>query len=270
MSKEQRIIQLAENLAQEFPSARGGGDVAKAFDEFETPFIVDDFGDEYEGLLRFENNQFQAFVNSGHPRAANSNRLNFTAAHELGHYTIPEHNSAIRNGFACHKSVSGFHSNEKIEHEADMFASHFLMPEKKLRKFSKTKNWGAQEIISAAKKFETSITCAALRCQESLDGNSILLKWGSDGVSWKRRDREWYFNMRRSTIQNIDEVLVGTATYELLHANERPAEGFIVKGTTKAAWVRSIGHTQDNNDMWMESAIDLGSYGVLTLLTPLN
>lgn len=269
MGIETNIVELAENLAREFPSPKGGGDVAKVFDEYDTPFIIGDFGDEFEGMLRFEDNQFQAFVNQEHPNAINTARVGFTSAHELGHYAIPEHNSAIRKGFMCHKSVPGFHSDEKIEHEADMFASRFLIPEKKLRKSSRTKNWGAHDILNAANKFGTSITCAALRCQESLDGNSILLKWDDKGVTWKRRDREWYFTMRNSTIQKVDELVVGTATYEMLQTKERPEIGFIEKGSTKAAWVRSVGHTGFNNDLWHESAIYLGDYGVLTLLTPL-
>ncbi len=57
-------------------------------------------------------------------------RINFTLAHELGHYLV--HRALNPNGFKCgQERVLGLDrdaTRRKIEQEADAFASYLLMP----------------------------------------------------------------------------------------------------------------------------------------------
>ena len=93
------IIELAEGLATEHRGKSGGGDPFVAFEDYEVIVAEANFGNAFEGLLRFKDDEFQVFVNSGcdaDPRT--HGRKNFTVAHEFGHYSIPIHRRSIKSG----------------------------------------------------------------------------------------------------------------------------------------------------------------------------
>ncbi|MBR9871480.1 MAG: ImmA/IrrE family metallo-endopeptidase [Gammaproteobacteria bacterium] len=263
------IIELAEGLADAHRGNGGGGDPIVGFRDYEVIVAHGDFGDDFEGLLRFRDGEFQAFVNSGSdsdPRTAG--RQNFTAAHEFGHYSIQAHRDAIRSGKGCHKDVTGFMSREPMEREADIFAAHFLMPTRELQKRYRAPQWGAKEILDAAGYFGTSITCAALRCQAAMPGDSTLVLWGPKYVQWQRMNRDWWFELPVRSIRNADQLAQGSATEQLMAGADIPECGFITTGTTRSAWFRRVSSWSSNNSILIEQAIPLGSYGVLTLLRP--
>ena len=59
----------------------------------------------------------------------NEGFINFTIAHELGHYFLSGHVEAVIGyGSGIHYSESGFISNDMHEREADAFAVELLMP----------------------------------------------------------------------------------------------------------------------------------------------
>jgi Zn-dependent peptidase ImmA (M78 family) len=263
----ERIIELAESLAEEHCMKRGG-DPHIAFRDYEVMVVEDDFGNDFEGLIRFKDNEYQVFVNSGHNAARTIGRRRFTAAHELGHFSISEHRDAIRTGSGVHKSKTGFATNEPMEREADIFASHFMIPSKILLKHHSNEKWGADVILNIANLFETSITCAALRCQYTLPGNSTLILWNSDNVRWQRMNKDWWFQLPSRTIRNSDQLAKGSATEVLLNGGNIPECGYLRRGTTRSAWFPRVAPWTSINDVLIEDAIPLGSYGVLTLLRP--
>lgn len=262
------IIRLAENLAADHKGPTGGGDPYIGFSDYEVPLVEDDFGDEFEGLLRFKDGEFQAFVNTGHEHSRTIGRRRFTAGHEFAHYSIKAHRDAIRAGRGMHCSKSGFQSREPMEREADIFAAHFLVPTKALQKRHKSWRWGAQEILDVHRHFQTSVTCAALRCQSALPGNSTLILWGETEVRWQRMDADWWFKLPAKSIRNSELLARGSATEQLLNGAVVPEEGFIQTGTTRAQWFPRVARWSSQNDILIEEAISLGDYGVLTLLRP--
>lgn len=266
-----QIIELAEGLATEHRGrgGGGGGDPKTAFSDYDVIVAQDGFGEAFEGLLRFQEGEFQVFVNTGtelDPRTPG--RMNFTAAHEFGHYSIPAHRNAIRSGICAHKDVTGFASSEPMEREADIFAAHFLMPTKELQRKYRSPAWGAKEILDAANHFGTSITCAALRCQAALPGDSTLILWGPQYVRWQRMNRDWWFKLPARSIRNANQLAQGSATEQLMNGAEIPECGFITTGTTRSAWFRRVPSWSNNNTILIEEAITLGAYGVLTVLRP--
>ena len=264
-----QIIELAEELATQHRGARGGGDPKVAFSDYEVPVAEADFGDAFEGLLRFHEGEYQVFINTGNESdLRTTGRRNFTAGHELGHFCIPEHRTAIRKGVGAHKDVTGFASSEPMEREADIFAAHFLMPTFEVQRKYRVASWGAREILDAAKHFGTSITCAALRCQASLPGYSSLILWGPQCVRWQRMNRDWWFELPVRSIRNTDQLAKGSATEQLMNGTEIPDCGYIARGTTRASWFTRILPWSNNNTILIEEAIPLGSYGILTLLRP--
>lgn len=90
--------------------------------------------------------------------------INFTVAHELGHYFLPGHAEELfPNGDGVHQSKSGFVSSLPIEREADAFAASFLMPEFLFRKAVDDCGLGLPALQSLAERCKTSITATAIR-----------------------------------------------------------------------------------------------------------
>ena len=82
------------------------------------------------GALTFgDNKQTYIMVNQG---IENIGRRNFTIAHELGHYFL--NHKLHSNSFFCQDKQIAEESEvtDKIEHEANYFASCFLMPKQKI------------------------------------------------------------------------------------------------------------------------------------------
>ncbi|ACV25473.1 ImmA/IrrE family metallo-endopeptidase [Kangiella koreensis] len=269
MINPEHIIEFAEGLAEQHKGKSGGGDPFIAFNDYEVPVAQANFNDAFEGLLRFHDEEFQVFINTGSagvPRTIG--RCRFTGAHEFGHFSISEHRNAIMLGDGFHKDITGFSSRNPMEREADIFAAHFLVPTKALQKRYRNQDWGAKEIIDAARHFETSITCAALRCQSSLPGNSALVLWGPTHVRWQKMDYNWWFELPAKSIKNADELIPGSATEELLRGGVVPECGYLSRGTTRSAWFKRVANWSARNTILLEQAIPLGDYGCLTILRP--
>lgn len=87
---------------------------------------------------------------------------NFTVAHELGHYFIPDHPSAVLvNG--NHFSRSGFISKDRYEREADAFAGEFLMPWGLIGPVIRRSAPGFKAIKKLADSCESSLVASAVR-----------------------------------------------------------------------------------------------------------
>jgi Zn-dependent peptidase ImmA (M78 family) len=85
---------------------------------------------KFIGALTFGNNsQPYIMVNQN---IANQGRKNFTIAHELGHFFL--NHKSHSNVFNCYENdiVENIQAANNIEHEANYFASCFLMPEQKI------------------------------------------------------------------------------------------------------------------------------------------
>lgn len=262
------IVQLAENLSGQYRAARGaGGDPEVAFNDCEVPLAEGDFGSAFEGLLRFESGEFQVFINSVSGRVSDGRRR-FTIAHELGHYSIQAHRDGIRSGQLVHRSETGFHSIKRIEREADIFAAHFLIPTAELKARFRGRAWGAADILEVHRHFRTSVECAALRCQAALPGNSTLIRWEEGRVSWQRMNRDWWFDLPAKSIRTASRLARGSATDRLLRGVEVSENGYLSNGTTRSQWFPRVADWSNDNDVLIEEAISLGSFGVLTLLRP--
>ncbi|RBM04900.1 ImmA/IrrE family metallo-endopeptidase [Novacetimonas cocois] len=89
---------------------------------------------------------------------------NFSIAHELGHYCLPNHPEQIMQSGGQHFSKAGFSEGARsIELEADHFAAGLLMPDFLVRKLIEESEVGLQGIRELAGSAEVSITAAAIR-----------------------------------------------------------------------------------------------------------
>jgi hypothetical protein len=98
-------------------------------------------------------------------RFRNSGRVNFSLAHELGHFYIPEHRRLLRAGLT-HNSVADYGSKAPYEREADRFAANLLMPQELFIKHVEEKHSGfctLKNLRSMAEHLGTSISSTAVR-----------------------------------------------------------------------------------------------------------
>lgn len=118
------------------------------------------YDDDFDGLLVYDK-RFHIHVNLNKVEYKTSNRARFTLAHELGHLLIEDHNKAMRNGF--HPSKIRLMHEDKVESEANYFASALLMPYEEFRKHCYRKPLNFQLIDSLKDKFLVSREAALLR-----------------------------------------------------------------------------------------------------------
>lgn len=94
--------------------------------------IGDDFGDAFDGRLEYQRPRFVIFFNTKYNAWPHNGehhpKVNFTVAHELGHFFLNAHRNYLKHGGRPHGSVTEFVSDNNSEREADAFAAGLLMP----------------------------------------------------------------------------------------------------------------------------------------------
>jgi hypothetical protein len=97
-------------------------------------------------------------------RIKNQGFINFTIAHELGHYFLPGHvDYVFRDGEMMHHSGGEFLSAELHEKEADYFAAALLMPKVFFVPMMRTVGKGIVAIKKLKLACNTSLTATAIR-----------------------------------------------------------------------------------------------------------
>src|SRR5436190_1381407 len=103
-------------------------------------------------------------------------RINFTLAHEFGHYLLHrlQHPDGIRCG---QQDVVRWESDyRQLEHEANTFAAYLLMPLDDYRRQIDTGSIVTLDTLGhCADRYEVSLIAAALRWLEYTDRRSVLV-----------------------------------------------------------------------------------------------
>lgn len=153
---------------------------------------------------------------------------NFSVAHELGHYSIPEHPEKILiNG--QHVSHAGFTSLDQTELEADHFAAGFLMPAYLFDPEINKSQSGLKAVEALARACKTSITATAIRyAQRTPDPVAIVISEGqkicycfmSDefkeikGLTWIKKDTRLPKNTVTSRFNSLDSNVLNAVKSE--------------------------------------------------------
>lgn len=142
-----------------------------------------EYGDRFDARIEYlpEVKRFVIYYRlpgSGRP----DGRVNFSIAHELGHFYIPEHRARLLKG-EMHNSQSDFRSWDHREQEADEFAANLLMPKElfieEVRRFRQYVCTLKEICKMADERFGTSITSTARRyCQCDIEACSIIMSEG--------------------------------------------------------------------------------------------
>lgn len=122
------------------------------------------------------------------PSITSAGRINYTLAHELGHYFA--HRAAVPAGFQCgERDVLGSATQAALkqqEREADEFASYLLMPLDDFRKQIRTQRMSLDLLRHLADRYSVSLTAAALKWIESTDLCAAVVVATNGYVSWCR------------------------------------------------------------------------------------
>jgi hypothetical protein len=233
-------------------------------------FSYGQYGHAFDGMLEWRDGRFHIFCNLDRVRGPATPRARFTLAHELGHYFIDEHRLALTQGaVAPHLSRCQYESPSLAEREADRFAAHLLMPTPAFQRAAKAVPKGIAGMRQLAAEFGVSLTASAVRYVALDLAPCAVLKWNWDGCAW-RRFNSWATRIHpRRTFSVPDRLAEGCPTRRAL-AGEKPSEpdGYFRAGAVASAWFRGIRASSDRDEIFVEEAIPLGRFGVLTVLYP--
>lgn len=122
------------------------------------------------------------------PSITSAGRINYTLAHELGHYFA--HRATTPAGFQCgERDVLGNAAKAALrqqEREADEFASYLLMPLDDFRLQIGTRRMSLDLLRHLADRYSVSLTAAALKWIESTDLCAAVVVATNGYVSWYR------------------------------------------------------------------------------------
>lgn len=120
------------------------------------------------------------------PSIVSAGRINFTLAHELGHYFV--HRQLNPSGFECgEKQVLGVDRDaerRRIEQEADSFASYLLMPMNDYRDQVGRDDMTLELLRQCADRYGVSMTAAAIKWLDFTPKCAVLVVATNGFVLW--------------------------------------------------------------------------------------
>ncbi len=265
--RRREIGDLAEALANDIAS-EGQVDPEIALSREDVVVFDNDYGEAFDGLLEYRDGQFFVYLNLRRTGGRkDAPRARFTLAHEAGHYYIDEHRKALLKGLPPHGSVCDFSSALLTEYEADLFATHLLMPKARFDARAKVAQPGLGGILMLKDYFGTSITSTAIRYVETEQVACAVIRWHPDGFGWKWVSDSFYRRGYRSTINAVEDLPRESATALALQGKTSfDGRAFHETGTTAAYWFRYIDQRGSRNSILREQAVSLGQYGAITVL----
>ena len=226
-----------------------------------------DYGDAFDGMLECADARWHIYANTERVGPADSSRARFTLAHELGHYFIDDHRLALgAESVPAHLSSCEYESPLQAEQDADAFAANLLMPAGRLASKAKATQVGLAGITALADAFTVSLTAAAIRYVEMDIRSCAVVKWNRRGVAWKHLSSSAFRASFRRTFESPNDLPDDCPARKALAGDAPGKTDYFEAGTTAAAWFPAISDEDARNAIFIEQAISLGRYGVLTFL----
>jgi hypothetical protein len=148
----------------------------------------DDFGNAFDGRLEYQRPRFLLFYNSKYdawPHVGDHHpRVNFTVAHELGHFFLTSHHDYLKHGGKPHGSRSEFVSDNNSEREADAFAAGLLLPTFLFKPRVNTTELTLDNLEVLAREFETSMLSTVIRAVRVSDFPAAAVGIRDGQIAW--------------------------------------------------------------------------------------
>lgn len=257
----QSICDLADLIGEQYHTDRGT-DLDALLEDKGIQVFYEEFEETFDGLLDLIGNSAHIYCNLSTGNHPGGKRTRFTISHELGHYFIDEHRSALTNGYV--PSLGEYTVKDLVvEREADLFASRLLMPGDVYTKIAKKANPGLKGIVELAKCFDVSIKCSAIRYLNEDSSPCALSFWSMEGkLVWK-----WFSkSMWNAGIRKFNPVPVAKGATDICIHEESDNPGHSESSAASVGYVFQVGDNPHYNEVVHEEAIVLGNYGVLSLI----
>lgn len=113
-------------------------------------------------------------------------RINFTLAHEFGHYLLHRH--TYPDGFYCSQEQVAWDSDlGQVEHQANVFAANFLMPLDDFRRqIPERAKVDLDMIAHCADRYRVSLIAAVLRWLHYTSKRAVLVLSRDGYILWSR------------------------------------------------------------------------------------
>lgn len=265
--REDEIEELAALLIAQ-SSTKDRVDLEKIAAAEGITFSFGHYQDCFDGLLECRNSAFHIYINVDANKGAHSARARFSFAHELGHYFLDWHRTALSRGVPSHGSKADFESgNLAAEREADMFAAHLLLPGLQVKKAARH-CIDAVEIMRLADLFCTSLSATAIRCARLDLAPLIVMRWTATTRAWCWSSSVFELRTGNKAFRSIDRIPSDSATRQMLVGGPYENETIKRKGTTLSTWFPGVRAGSSYDDILIEECISLGPHGALTILRP--
>lgn len=191
----------------------------------------------------------------------------FSIAHELGHFFLPGHPEAIFSKGIIHFSEAGYRSEDKIELEADQFASGLLMPNYLFDPALDHTGTGLDAIKSLKELCGTSLTATAIRYAQRVAVPAAIVVSTGEKVDYCFMSDELKQYPNLTWLKKGMLLPSKTKTF----AFNREANNVLSSKQTEADSDLGLWFQSDIEADIHEQIIGLGSYGkTLTVLNLLN
>jgi Zn-dependent peptidase ImmA (M78 family) len=265
--RELDIAELAEEVADSHcPGSRL--DPIKIIEANGITFSFGRYANAFDGLLEYQDGRFHIYSNLDRVEDRDGPRARFTLGHELGHFYINEHRNALKKGLApSHPSFCEYTSTHLVEREADHFASNLLMPPTRFMNRAKRSLRGMGGILDLAYTFGTSVTSTAIRYVKDEVQPCVVLKWQDGRVAWTWSSVKMQKARFRRPNMLLEKLPLESPTARAL-AREAPVGDYFSDITKARLWFPRVGVNEGGDLPLVEQAIQLGRFGVLTVLYP--
>ncbi len=184
----------------------------------------ENFGDQFEGALvpNDDKNEWLVIYNQA---TKNAGRINFTIAHEFGHYLLHRQDIVMRKQCTRHDMSSWYSNDSNIEIEANTFAARFLMPTEDFFKQIHSQEISLSLIQQLANRYQVSLNALVLRLINIIKQPAMVVSTVDGYINWAwSNDRLMklgvYYPARQKTIEPPSKSLINrgiNGTIECLH-----------------------------------------------------
>jgi len=143
------------------------------------------FSNDFEGMLMRKNSTPEEWAIIYNTEKKSSGRINFTLAHEFGHFLL--HRNELKNGkIECNSNdvIERDSEYNKRETEANTFASYLLMPRNLFEEQLKNKELNLILLQNVANYFQVSLTAAILKFLEITPKKAMLVIGKQGFIDW--------------------------------------------------------------------------------------
>lgn len=161
--RREELEELAEMIACDY-SDTGYINLEAIALNYGIAYTLNDYNDDFKGLIEYNENSFHIYLNKTQGKNLRAHGVRYSFAHELGHFLINEHRSALMSqGMLERNPDKKLDLSDVYESEAEFFASCLLMPRDLVLTDLDESELNFDLILHLSKKYNVSFTAAILR-----------------------------------------------------------------------------------------------------------